>query len=196
MFFFFFFSSRRRHTRSLRDWSSDVCSSDLRHAGPYEACHRAARWASLTGTFGDGPGHGLALVPAVPGYGSLTGSRLPGRRIGPGRRGGGSWRYGVQVDGAVVEQFPVSGAQLYTETRGAGPLLLFVVGGNGDPAVFSGVAGRLAGDFTVVTYARRGFARSPVDGPVDDANRIFADVEDAVERSEERRVGKECRSRW
>src|SRR5216683_5516460 len=29
MCFFFFFSSRRRHTRSDRDWSSDVCSSDL-----------------------------------------------------------------------------------------------------------------------------------------------------------------------
>src|SRR5690349_10427371 len=29
LLFFFFFSSRRRHTRSLRDWSSDVCSSDL-----------------------------------------------------------------------------------------------------------------------------------------------------------------------
>src|SRR5439155_16864483 len=29
-FFFFFFSSRRRHTRWPRDWSSDVCSSDLR----------------------------------------------------------------------------------------------------------------------------------------------------------------------
>src|SRR5699024_933242 len=28
-FVFFFFSSRRRHTRSKRDWSSDVCSSDL-----------------------------------------------------------------------------------------------------------------------------------------------------------------------
>src|SRR3712207_4554438 len=27
--FFFFFSSRRRHTRYWRDWSSDVCSSDL-----------------------------------------------------------------------------------------------------------------------------------------------------------------------
>src|SRR5206468_5037961 len=27
--FVFFFSSRRRHTRSDRDWSSDVCSSDL-----------------------------------------------------------------------------------------------------------------------------------------------------------------------
>src|SRR5215471_9964727 len=31
--FFFFFSSRRRHTRSLRDWSSDVCSSDLQRNG-------------------------------------------------------------------------------------------------------------------------------------------------------------------
>src|SRR2546422_2098983 len=28
-YFFFFFSSRRRHTRCSRDWSSDVCSSDL-----------------------------------------------------------------------------------------------------------------------------------------------------------------------
>src|SRR5258707_9414698 len=28
-FLFFFFSSRRRHTRYWRDWSSDVCSSDL-----------------------------------------------------------------------------------------------------------------------------------------------------------------------
>ena len=29
LFCFFFFSSRRRHTRLRRDWSSDVCSSDL-----------------------------------------------------------------------------------------------------------------------------------------------------------------------
>src|SRR5699024_11578211 len=32
--FLFFFSSRRRHTRSKRDWSSDVCSSDLLKANP------------------------------------------------------------------------------------------------------------------------------------------------------------------
>src|SRR5437899_11421256 len=32
--FFFFFSSRRRHTRCLSDWSSDVCSSDLREGVP------------------------------------------------------------------------------------------------------------------------------------------------------------------
>src|SRR3712207_8421093 len=30
---FFFFSSRRRHTRYWRDWSSDVCSSDLEADG-------------------------------------------------------------------------------------------------------------------------------------------------------------------
>src|SRR5437870_7619640 len=30
--FIFFFSSRRRHTRWPRDWSSDVCSSDLNRA--------------------------------------------------------------------------------------------------------------------------------------------------------------------
>src|SRR5690606_40546189 len=29
----FFFSSRRRHTRFSRDWSSDVCSSDLQQVG-------------------------------------------------------------------------------------------------------------------------------------------------------------------
>src|SRR3712207_8533664 len=34
----FFFSSRRRHTRYWRDWSSDVCSSDL------EATQTGATW--------------------------------------------------------------------------------------------------------------------------------------------------------
>src|SRR6266496_3907400 len=38
----FFFSSRRRHTRSLRDWSSDVCSSDLR-PGQRQSTRRANR---------------------------------------------------------------------------------------------------------------------------------------------------------
>src|SRR5206468_7973754 len=41
--FFFFFSSRRRHTRSDRDWSSDVCSSDLMR-------HFAIRSASVLST--------------------------------------------------------------------------------------------------------------------------------------------------
>src|SRR6266513_5355939 len=51
--FFFFFSSRRRHTRSKRDWSSDVCSSDLIAATPLgraqRACEQDMRMASLLG---------------------------------------------------------------------------------------------------------------------------------------------------
>src|SRR5690625_7976206 len=38
---FFFFSSRRRHTRWPRDWSSDVCSSDL------VTCTDALSWISI-----------------------------------------------------------------------------------------------------------------------------------------------------
>src|SRR5205809_6953457 len=37
IFCFFFFSSRRRHTRCSRDWSSDVCSSDLAPPGDGQA---------------------------------------------------------------------------------------------------------------------------------------------------------------
>src|SRR5207249_9280324 len=56
-FVFFFFSSRRRHTRSKRDWSSDVCSSDLPPgAAPHPArargrARRAARRHSRAGSF-------------------------------------------------------------------------------------------------------------------------------------------------
>src|SRR5256886_13295263 len=37
----FFFSSRRRHTRFDCDWSSDVCSSDLRHETATDAAQQA-----------------------------------------------------------------------------------------------------------------------------------------------------------
>src|SRR5438874_2604461 len=59
-----FFSSRRRHTSSLRDWSSDVCSSDLSRRSPRSAprsewsaasCCRISRldifWAARRGPF-------------------------------------------------------------------------------------------------------------------------------------------------
>src|SRR5215211_763655 len=47
---FFFFSSRRRHTRSLCDWSSDVCSSDLplcRRGARLDGSHRYTALAGL-----------------------------------------------------------------------------------------------------------------------------------------------------
>src|SRR5690606_40097497 len=44
--FFFFFSSRRRHTRFSRDWSSDVCSSDLDHLMEITHVIRGEEWIS------------------------------------------------------------------------------------------------------------------------------------------------------
>src|SRR2546429_6685341 len=44
LFLFFFFSSRRRHTRCSRDWSSDVCSSDLARRGRGAFEKRTSFW--------------------------------------------------------------------------------------------------------------------------------------------------------
>src|SRR5436190_19025931 len=52
LFFCFFFSSRRRHTRSLCDWSSDVCSSDLRPAASCESAGDQAGQEGLAGSRG------------------------------------------------------------------------------------------------------------------------------------------------
>src|SRR5438034_11747719 len=47
---YFFFSSRRRHTRSLCDWSSDVCSSDLYNIprGRSVVAQRDREWPGYT----------------------------------------------------------------------------------------------------------------------------------------------------
>ena len=50
---------------------------------------------------------------------------------------------------------------LYHEVRGQGPALLLISGGGADAGLWAGVAPALAGQFTVVTYDRRGFSRSP-----------------------------------
>jgi pimeloyl-ACP methyl ester carboxylesterase len=72
------------------------------------------------------------------------------------------------------------GVELYYETRGAGPVLLLIPGGNGDAASFGALPQFLADRFTVVAFDRRGFSRSVLDGPPDDERRLTDDVEDAV----------------
>jgi acetyltransferase/esterase len=76
-----------------------------------------------------------------------------------------------------TEEVAVPGARLHTEVRGSGPLLVCVVGGNGDPTVFAPLADLLAPRWTVLTYVRRGFVRSPVDGAVG-PDKLHDDVED------------------
>src|SRR2546422_5155477 len=77
MFSFFFFSSRRRHTRCSRDWSSDVCSSDLNIGSiagkisyPQRAPYASAKWAlvGLTLTLAEEVGrHGIRVNCICPG---------------------------------------------------------------------------------------------------------------------------------
>src|SRR5215475_3932362 len=83
MFFFFFFSSRRRHTRFSRDWSSDVCSSDLLGGGdqaPEAAAVRRGHPARRRGQRDRRPqrGHGPAAGLTDPGryLGGMTQQEL------------------------------------------------------------------------------------------------------------------------
>src|SRR5690349_23687817 len=67
--FFFFFTSRRRHTRSLRDWSSDVCSSDLRPVARLEFDDDVA---SSAPTNAGAPPDGGDVADAGPSYDQLA----------------------------------------------------------------------------------------------------------------------------
>src|SRR2546430_7168698 len=84
--FFFFFSSRRRHTRFDCDWSSDVCSSDLRPGCTHRLCI-AHRVRSCRGR------DGAAGSEACGGYGPMGGGRRqvclrnPGEGMGDRERG-------------------------------------------------------------------------------------------------------------
>lgn len=77
----------------------------------------------------------------------------------------------------TVQTLTAPGARLHYEVRGSGPALLFIPGGNGDGDVYAGVAELLADRFTVITYDRRGFSRSVLDGPVP-ADRLGTDCAD------------------
>src|SRR5207237_3647876 len=87
-FFFlccFFFSSRRRHTRFKCDWSSDVCSSDLK-VWPRGVALQPARCSIVTSrASGSAPPSSLSLA---------TGNQLPDRseerRVGKECRAGWS----------------------------------------------------------------------------------------------------------
>src|SRR3712207_7040247 len=69
---FFFFSSRRRHTRYWRDWSSDVCSSDLSFVDPYDPIFHAGN--AYTGMMKGAAGNQK--------LGSVNGIRSEERRVG------------------------------------------------------------------------------------------------------------------
>ena len=84
---------------------------------------------------------------------------------------------------ARAADLPVPGATLHYKVRGNEPLLLLLQGGDGDADAADAIAGHLAGDYTVLSYDRRGLSRSPVSdlaAPVgmavhsEDASRLLA----------------------
>src|SRR6266542_2165808 len=72
----------------------------------------------------------------------------------------------------------VPGAKLNYEVSGHGPLLILIPGAAGTGEVFRPLIGPLAERYQVVTYDRRGFSRSELDGPQDYDHRLDTDAED------------------
>src|SRR5687768_9543701 len=89
--FFFFFSSRRRHTRCSRDWSSDVCSSDLATNGThsiqskaYDAANNVGSSTSITVTVSNGAPFNVSGYRIVQANAALT-YIIPANTIIPSR---------------------------------------------------------------------------------------------------------------
>ena len=74
----------------------------------------------------------------------------------------------------------VPGARLSYEVAGDGPLVVFIPGAGGEGAGFHPVAQRLASSYRVLTYDRRGFGASVLDGPQDYSVRLHTDADDVA----------------
>jgi len=64
-----------------------------------------------------------------------------------------------------IESLHVPGAIIYYEVRGSGPILLMISAGAGGAESYSPLFDYLADSYTIVTYDRRGYLRSPLDNP-------------------------------
>src|SRR5690606_19442198 len=138
----FFFSSRRRHTRFSRDWSSDVCSSDL--CGRVDATggitlngQHAPRTISSTEPGDDVPGNGLPAKSGERTLDHLAARLVNGRLTGvPVERNvdlARIERAGREILIAVGED-PDRGGLLLTPTRVGGACAELVAGLRVDPA--------------------------------------------------------------
>jgi pimeloyl-ACP methyl ester carboxylesterase len=92
---------------------------------------------------------------------------------------------GVAEHRVAEHRVKVAGGSIYYSTQGSGPALLIMGGGPSNADTLEPLASRLAQDFTVVTYDRRGYSRSQVDDPGEsvgieghssDARRLIADL--------------------
>ena len=99
---------------------------------------------------------GLRETPKDTNGGNANGVASVGLHVNYGSSAGDSMTRGGETNSITA-----NGATLYYERQGAGPAMLFIAGSTGDAGNFSRAAALLAGEFTVVTYDRRGNSRSP-----------------------------------
>src|SRR5207253_5030118 len=95
---FFFFSSRRRHTRWPRDWSSDVCSSDLKGKQVRDQIHSSdvlAAFAEFTKNpkpgevynLGGGRENSASILECIEKIQGLTGKKISWKYLDQARVG-------------------------------------------------------------------------------------------------------------
>src|SRR6266550_2402768 len=166
--FFFFFSSRRRHTRCSRDWSSDVCSSDLPVAsdgpvsvsgdGDYETPAGAAPAAAGTyywvASYGgdannEGVSSGCADEPVVvgPAAAGIATTQLPGSGVGGATfkdRASLAGLFGAHAGGSVSWKLFANKACEGDPVASDGPVS---VSGDGDYETPAGAAPAAAGTY-------------------------------------------------
>src|SRR5256884_5448817 len=205
MCIYFFFSSRRRHTRCSRDWSSDVCSSDL-----LPCLSPPLRKRSDSRAAGAGRRRGSCAprtrLPSV----SRAHPRQPGTRGNLARRvaqgavsGNGRCHRGTPQIRRLCLRYPGS-RRLSTgfSQRSAGPpgaviaqkslrniMDCFCVAVGGTSEELFGVS--LEEEWRANRIAAAPCCSSRPLLPLRAVTRAHMST-----RSEERRVGKECRSRW
>src|SRR2546422_5355774 len=212
------FPSRRRHTRCSRDWSSDVCSPDLLHGRvrviPLAVAQLAP--AVVTPAVGDARGGEPAAVISAEGADGREAERAGDQRWRRAVRPGAVTQLTVEARAPTV---PVPCRHDAAAVERAGADLRERV------AALDGQGHRAAADHDTETGARLGRRRAELAAVVvapavrgvvtsEAAHMPIADAEcaelevarhengrgatrlRAAQRSEERRVGKECRSRW
>jgi pimeloyl-ACP methyl ester carboxylesterase len=81
-------------------------------------------------------------------------------------------------EGKQMSTLNVPGAQLFYERSGNGPHLILIPGASGTGESFCLLAHHLISQYQVVTYDRRGFSRSLLDGPQDYDHRLATDADD------------------
>src|SRR3712207_3725409 len=167
-----FFSSRRRHTRYWRDWSSDVCSSDLStqdHAAAAIAASGVPVFAWKGETLAD---YWWCTLQAL----SFPGGKGPTVIVDDGGDATMMIHVGFEAES--------NAAVLDKEAHAEDEIEL--------NAILKRVLAEDGNRWRRVAAEVRGVSEETTTG----VHRLYQMKEEGKLRSEERRVGKECRSRW